>query len=163
VTENQEDEKKGREDVRLVYELAGADSRFLKAQQWTVTYYVLVLYAAVFGVNDFLGNASLVEKVLLTAIAFFAFLAGCLYIQSCQQTLDRYRCWIKTFTDPKSQRLGECYKLHKEVASIIVTETDFDNQRHATVANRLMISLFLGFVVVTWALLRDWLMPLVSH
>ena len=34
-----------RDDVRLMYELSGSQTTYLKSQQWTSTYYVLITFA----------------------------------------------------------------------------------------------------------------------
>jgi hypothetical protein len=66
------------EELRLLYEVSVTDLEFFKRQQWSVTNYALLLYAAVVGVARLLdGGVSHLEKLVLCFVATgVAILAG---------------------------------------------------------------------------------------
>ncbi|MCG6975562.1 MAG: hypothetical protein LJE56_04040 [Acidiferrobacterales bacterium] len=58
------------EELRLLYQVSVTDLEFFKRQQWSVTNYALLLYAAVVGVAQLIdGRASEVEKLVLCLVA----------------------------------------------------------------------------------------------
>ncbi|KPK11709.1 MAG: hypothetical protein AMJ68_04875 [Acidithiobacillales bacterium SG8_45] len=58
------------EELRLLYEVSVKELEFFKRQQWSVTNYALLLYAAVVGVARLLnGNVSGAEKLVFCLVA----------------------------------------------------------------------------------------------
>jgi hypothetical protein len=58
------------EELRLLYQVSVTDLEFFKRQQWSVTNYALLLYAAIIGVARMLdGDVSRLEKLVLCSVA----------------------------------------------------------------------------------------------
>jgi hypothetical protein len=58
------------EELRLLYQVSVADLEFFKRQQWSVTNYALLLYAAVVGIAKLLNdNGTGFERLVLCLVA----------------------------------------------------------------------------------------------
>ena len=59
--ENQENSS-AIEDFRMKYKILIDDIKYIKSRQWTVTYYLLLLYAAVIGFSKYLNSVDCIQK-----------------------------------------------------------------------------------------------------
>lgn len=58
------------EELRLLYQTSVTELEFFKRQQWSVTNYALLLYAAIVGITRLLdGDVSSLEKLVLCLVA----------------------------------------------------------------------------------------------
>jgi hypothetical protein len=76
------------EGVKILYKESVDNVIFLKKQQWTITNYSLVAFAAVVALSKGSNN---VESTLLTVIAFGAWLYATICMIHTQMTLTKYR------------------------------------------------------------------------
>lgn len=79
------DTSETKEDLRLLYQVTVADLSYFKTQQWSVTNYALLLFAALVGVSQFIESPSVYERVFLCILAFAA-LSSALVILAKLQT-----------------------------------------------------------------------------
>jgi len=56
MTNSEANPERVQEDARLMYGLYGSAINFLKSQQWTATYYVLVIYGTMLGYAALFGH-----------------------------------------------------------------------------------------------------------
>ena len=78
-------------EMAAVYQDAVDNLRFSKQQQWNITYYALLVYAAVFVLQDqpvFLTHRG---KIFLTIIAGFAFLFSVFMLLDLQDRMNTFR------------------------------------------------------------------------
>ncbi|UUZ62268.1 hypothetical protein LP417_18900 [Polaromonas sp. P1-6] len=64
-----EDKLKVEEELRLLYQVTTQDLVFFKQQQWSVTNYVLLLYAAVVGFTQLSEQTTSCERFVLCVLA----------------------------------------------------------------------------------------------
>lgn len=76
------------EGVKILYKGAIDNIIFLKRQQWTITNYALVVYAAVVAISK---NAGVHEKWALSLLAFGAWAYGSWCMVHTQRTMTRLR------------------------------------------------------------------------
>ena len=100
-----EEETKSREyaELRLLYDVSVKDLAFFKRQQWVVTNYGILLYAAAFGVyRHLLPNVASWERCLLVVLGVGILIAGWLIIfnleKSIQERKDRLDSIRERFT-----------------------------------------------------------------
>ena len=66
--------------------------QFLKKQQWTITYYCLLLYAAIVAVfKTYLINASCIERGVLLALSAVLCVIGCILILIFEKSMNEHR------------------------------------------------------------------------
>lgn len=76
------------DELRLLYEVTVSDLTYFKTQQWSVTNYSLLLFAAVVGAAQFLKPApSQWERVVLGIIALVVASAACTVLWKLQQSV----------------------------------------------------------------------------
>jgi hypothetical protein len=121
------------DDLRLLYQVTVSDLAFFKGQQWSVTNYALLIFAALVGVTqlDQVEDLLLSDRTLLLALAtvdmVLAFVA-----------LIHLHCSIKLRRARLTSVRGKLSKSFKESWSVLPKERDG-------------IDLFLGIVlVVSW-------------
>ena len=84
------------EDFRMLYQLMPGIIETTKQRQWTITYYLLLLHAAIIGfcktvkIDSSCNNLPF-EKVVLTVLAFLIIAFGVYRLLEFQFTLARYR------------------------------------------------------------------------
>jgi hypothetical protein len=84
--ENQEQQK---EELQLLYQTSITELEFFKRQQWSVTNYALLLYAAIVGVAQLLqGNVSAMEKLVLCLVATTVGLLGAYILWVLNNSID---------------------------------------------------------------------------
>jgi hypothetical protein len=81
------------------YSILIDDIKYLKSRQWTITYYLLVLYAAIIAfyklMNFDKGNDICLEKTLLTILILLIAVLGTIHQCSFQSRITRYRNLIE--------------------------------------------------------------------
>jgi len=107
-----------REDVRLIYGLSGASTNFLKAQQWTATYYVFIVYGGILAYanlfNHFDSDPNThglrgCEVAALISLSVASAVTGIWYLRQAQNYIRRYRDDVKRMAESLS--LGRKYPL----------------------------------------------------
>jgi hypothetical protein len=79
------------EQVSALYQDAVDNLRFSKQQQWNITYYALLVYAAVFVLQDEAVFLTHRDKVFLTIIAGFGFLFSVFMLCDLQDRMKTFR------------------------------------------------------------------------
>jgi hypothetical protein len=78
----QSDAQHEREELRLLYQVTVSDLSYFKTQQWSVTNYIVLSYAAIVGATRLIdGPLTTFDRVVFVALAMFAAIGG-LVIQS---------------------------------------------------------------------------------
>lgn len=83
----------------MLYQITADDLRYTRRQQWAITYYILLLIAAVIAFHDILFHPGPFEKFVLVILAFFLAVAGTLYLITLQRKLSAYRNRLKVLLD----------------------------------------------------------------
>jgi hypothetical protein len=119
--------------------------QFLKKQQWTITYYCLLLYAAIVAVfKTYFTNASCVERGFLLAISTVLCFIGCILIFVFEKSIKEHRVII-----------GNIYKSFPEEKNIALAKTSESPMDVPLIRFALIVSLIIGLVIVGWLLYRD--------
>lgn len=82
------------EDLRMEYSKTIDDIKYIKSRQWTVTYYLLLLYASIIGfyrIMDVSIELVCTLKFVLFILALSIGILGTLYHYDFQSRLQRYR------------------------------------------------------------------------
>ena len=137
--------KKPNDDFIIAFFQISADHiKFMKKQQWTITYYRLLLYAAFLGIYKFANSKlSSTERGLLFLATFLISVAGCYFLASFRASISEHRGIIN--------RICRNYEVECKQAGI-----DFD--RSGSKDNEIFITLLAsvigGLVVVAWLFFR---------
>ena len=91
-TQNEKDQrnKEFPQDFRMRFQVILDDIKYIKSRQWSVTYYLLLLFAAIIGFSSLLNHGCLERSTLLT-IAILVALLGTFYQVDFQTRLFNYR------------------------------------------------------------------------
>ena len=121
--------------------------QFLKKQQWTITYYCLLLYAAIVALfKTYFTNTSCIERGVLLVISAALCVIGCILIFVFQKSIEDHRLIIKniceSFPDEKNVAFAK--------TSSGPAPTDVPLIRFTMIA-----SLIIGLVIVGWLLYRN--------
>ena len=130
-----------------VFNNCGDHIQFLKKQQWTITYYCLLLYAAIIAMfKTYLTNASCIERGVLLAISTVLCLIGCILIFIFEKSMKEHRTII--------ENIYQSFPEEKTIAFASIPSgsapTDVPLIRYTLVA-----SLIVGLVIVGWLLYRN--------
>jgi len=83
------------EDFRMRYSILIDDIKYMKSRQWTVTYYLLVLYGAIVGFYKLMGfdqgKDFCVQKNVLIIMTLLVAVLGTIYQCDFQSRVTRYR------------------------------------------------------------------------
>jgi hypothetical protein len=137
---------RGYEELRLLYQVSTLDIRFFKEQQWKVTNYGLVLYGVIFGVAQTEGNKiEILGRVILCAVAAAIFGFGVYVLCKLEESIRIHR--------GRTERIKEKFTaLFKEV---VVGESS----KIAEISSLLFFVLLVGLVFTWWFVLREFLSP----
>lgn len=131
------------EEIRTIYGLVVSDIQFFKLQQWRVTNYGLLLYAAVIAIPKLLekNGLSSPEYIVLFIVAFSVLAAGLYLLESLAQAIEKGRT-----------RLDDVKKhLTDEARAIVASESAKDK---ASLLWLFRAVLGAGFLIVSWTLYR---------
>jgi len=82
-------------DFRMLYQVTIDDIRYIKGRQWVVTYYLLLLFAAIIGFSETIGLDQIDnwrwEKLVLSGISVGIAILGICFLIGYQKTLAGYR------------------------------------------------------------------------
>ena len=121
--------------------------QFLKKQQWTITYYCLLLYAAIVAVfKTHFTNAPCIEGGVLLGISTVLCVIGCILIFVFEKSMKDHRMVIKNI-----------YKSFPEEEKITYTNTLSGSAPTDVplIRSMLIASLIIGLVIVGWLLYRN--------
>jgi glucan phosphoethanolaminetransferase (alkaline phosphatase superfamily) len=121
--------------------------QFMKKQQWTITYYCLLLYAAIIAIfKTHLANASCLERGVLLAISAVLCLIGCILIFTFEKSMKEHRTIVENI-----------YRSFPEEKKIVFANTPSGSAPTDVplVRATLIASLIIGLVVVGWVLYRN--------
>jgi len=144
------------EDFRLWYRIRMDDIRFAEGRQLTVTYYVLLLMAAIAGaymlVDSTTGSITLLEIWALMILAFLLSGIGSLLLIDLQKNLKKYR--ISTRDDI----LPHLSPGFSEAVSKYVREhagSYYTLRHHSIPVLVLIITMFVAASLLAWFLLKQ--------
>ncbi|HVP79497.1 MAG TPA: hypothetical protein VMV04_16550 [Thermodesulfobacteriota bacterium] len=121
--------------------------QFLKKQQWTITYYCLLLYAAIVAVfKTYLANASCIERSVLFAISAVLYVIGCILILIFEKSMNEHRVIMKNIYESFPEEI----KIAHAKISSGSSPRDYPLIRFTLIA-----SLIIGLVAVGWLLYRN--------
>jgi len=83
------------EDFRMRYKIYIDDIKYAKSRQWTVTYYLLLLFVAVVGLAELLKfeilEVSIIVNILLSVSALIVGFLGRFFLDKLHNDIVRYR------------------------------------------------------------------------
>src|SRR5262245_14134921 len=147
------------EDVRLLYQVSGANTNALKQQQWTACYYVLIMYGAILAyaslLDHFEKNSKLAvwETAVLSALAFITAGAGIWYVRGTAKAIDGYREDVRAFADYADSRLVDA-KIAREVCDVFYKPEHNKRGRDNPVRNMMFVAIAIAGVLTVHALWR---------
>jgi len=139
-------EREPRNDFLIAFFQISADHiKFMKKQQWTITYYCLLLYAAFLGIFQFTDpKLSSTEKLLLVLASFLISVAGSCFLAFFRSSISEHRNIIN--------RICQIHKQECEQAGIDLARSgNKDNEIFII----LLATIIGGLVVVVWLFLRS--------
>ena len=99
MADEERDEGKSAAEIRMIYQQLFDEVHYLKRQQWTVTYYGVLVYAGLVGVKILAVNAQVLGLWLghtLGILAIFTGIASAWLIVDLQRSLsNRRKLWVK--------------------------------------------------------------------
>lgn len=107
-------EDKKNEEMRMIYQIFIDDIRHIKNQQWQVTYYGLLIQAAIVGFYEIFNEIE--AKLVLSIISGFISLLGVVFLVIYQINMGRYR--------KKKREIRETF--NKEVQKIFINKISID-------------------------------------
>ena len=96
-----------REELHLLYQVATTDLAYFKTQQWAVTYYSLLVDAALVGVAQLLRpNLSELERFSLCGLAFLGALAAIIILSKLEKSISVRRSRL----DAAREQFGSAFQ-----------------------------------------------------
>jgi len=107
-------------EIRLLYRDNLDNIRDLKRQQWLITYYSILVYAALVGIAELAADANALGPWLIHVLSLLPIavgLTGTSIILKCQASLARRRTWLaetrkRYFTETGQKAYGKPKKHH---------------------------------------------------
>jgi hypothetical protein len=121
--------------------------QFLKKQQWTITYYCLLLYAGIVAVlKTYLTDPSCFERGILFAISAVLCVIGCILIFTFEKSMKEHRAII--------ENIYKCFPEEKKIAYAEISSGEAPSDV-PLIRFTLVASLIIGLVIVGWLLYRN--------
>jgi hypothetical protein len=118
---NEKEKDKTQEELLMLFPVVIDDIKTLKRQQWTITYYGLLLLAAIIGFYGLLrspyNHASCLEKGLLLAAAIVVFVVCTGYLIEHQYRLTQYRKRLEKIRNEFTERTKEIVDVREDYTS----------------------------------------------
>jgi hypothetical protein len=136
------------QELRMLYPVTIEDIRHLKRQQWSITYYGLLLDGAIVGFYKLLSTSLTVtckEKAFLLVAAFVVFLICVGYLIEHQYRLTVYRKRLKEIRDTFTEKT-------KEILPVSEHYTSFGYFFGIVIP--FIVVLTLGVIFIAWILFR---------
>jgi hypothetical protein len=119
----------------------------MKKQQWTITYYCLLLYAAIIALfKAHLANASCIERGVLLAVSTVLCVIGCILISVFEKSMKEHRVIVKNIYDLFPEEIKIAFA--KTPSGAVPTDVPL-------ITITLIASLIIGLVIVGWLLYRE--------
>jgi hypothetical protein len=83
--------KEAPQDFRMRYRVIIDDIKYIKSRQWAVTYYLLLLFAAIISFHHLVNPVYPWQEKILTFIAILVAALGTFYLMEFQYRLSLYR------------------------------------------------------------------------
>jgi uncharacterized membrane protein len=137
------------EHLLFFYQLTSDEVHHVQKQKWSITYYSLLINAAIFGVYKLLesGSIKLYEQLALISLSVIVMFAGVLYLVFTQKQLVEYYV-----------RLRRIYKNLPEDKYIILEKQEFNQASFPAQLSNVIIPyifvLFLECVAVIYLMIR---------
>jgi hypothetical protein len=77
-----------RDELRLLYQVTTSDLTYFKTQQWSLTYYCLLIDAGLIGVAQFLKGLRLSDRIFLCLLVLAAATAVLVVLWKLQRSID---------------------------------------------------------------------------
>jgi hypothetical protein len=131
----------------VVFNNSANHIQFLKKQQWTITYYCLLLYAAIVAVfKTYLTDASCFERGVLFATAVVLCVIGCILIFIFEKSMREHRVIV--------ENIYESFPEERKIAFAKTSEGSVPSDV-PLIRFTLIASLVIGLVIVGWLLYRN--------
>jgi len=110
-----EDQEKSNEELRLLYQTSVTELEFFKRQQWSVTNYALLLYAAIVGMAQLLtGDIGNTEKLALCLVASVVGLLGAYILWVLNNSIDVRKARLDTMHGYFSDNFRQVWSIQEK-------------------------------------------------
>jgi len=75
------------EELRLLYQVTTTDLAYFKTQQWSVTYYCLLIDAGLVGIGGILKPLTALDRLVLGVLTFLAALAALVVLAKLEKSI----------------------------------------------------------------------------
>ena len=137
------------ENILFFYQLTFDEIHNVQRQKWSITYYSLIINAAIFGIYRLLaaGSIRLIEQLTLISLAVIVMFAGILYLVFTQKILVDYHV-----------RLRRIYKNLPEDKYVILEKQNFNQASFGYQLSNVIIPyifvLFFECVAIVYLIIR---------
>ena len=152
MAETDTDNERVFDELRLLYSVSVSDISGFKQQQWKITNYALLLYAAIFSIAKFTKDLNNVEFALLYIAAFLVMVSGWFLVGTFHKSIQERRARLVEIRKHCTEEFMSAWRGGK-------TEAEVPNRvgRPNKITSLLwffQIVLGIGFIVVSWLLYR---------
>lgn len=151
VEEKQQNERE-HDELRLLYSMSVSDIANFKQQQWKVTNYGLLIYAAIVSLPKFAGHLTQVEYVLLYVAAFAVMATGWYLIALLHKSIGERRSRLVEIRKNFSKTFMHCWRGGKS-ENEVPDNVDRPNKKTGLVWF-FQVLFGIGFIVVCWLLYK---------
>lgn len=103
------------EEMRLLYQTSVTELEFFKRQQWSVTNYALLLYAAIVGVAQLLaGNIDRTEKLVLCLVASVVGMLGAYILWVLNNSIEVRKSRLEAIHDHFSESFRKVWSIEEK-------------------------------------------------
>ena len=116
--ENKQSNVHANDELKLLYSVSVSDIAGFKQQQWNITNYGLLLYAAIVSIAKLLDDISKVEYAVLYALAFIIMVIGWLLITILHKSVMERRARLVRIRSYFSAEFRDCWRGGKSVEEV---------------------------------------------
>lgn len=121
---------------------------FMKRQQWTITYYCLLLYVAIFGICRYIKELTSLEKVIVFLPGILICVASCYFIILFRDSIAEHR-----------RIVSRIYKLHELECKEVGINSNESEYRDTGIFVTLLATIIVGLLALGWLIFRSVILP----
>jgi hypothetical protein len=113
-----------KEDLRLLYSVSVSDIQNFKGQQWKVTNYVLLLFAAITSISQLVKNLYCAERTVLCVFTIAVVVVGCYFTKRLHNSIKLRQGRLGLIQDRLGDEFKEIWKGNMSDAQICASKQD---------------------------------------
>lgn len=152
MTEEEQQNERQYDELRLLYSISVSDIALFKQQQWKVTNYGLLIYAAIVSIAKFAGRLTQTEYAFLYVAAFVVMATGWYLIALFHKSIRERRSRLVEIRKNFSQTFMHCWR-GGEAEDRVPDNVDRPD-RKTSLLWFFQVVFGVGFIVVSWLLYK---------